>query len=143
MSLTEALADPVRKEALIVAGLAALDAEVDELGGIKGKIIETGYDAVVKLRPGFIRSNVEVMLPSFAEVIDPHLAAARQTPDLNKYFTDSADTIAEDLLGVTDARAERANNAVAKGIYSKMRGMAAKYVANAVPRLGTLANKHG
>ena len=143
MTLSAAIADPDRKEALITGALGALDAEIEDLGGFKGKLVEVGYDAVCKLRPNFIRSNVEHMLPAFVEVIDPHLASARSSASVDRYFADNADEIADDLLEITDARAERAHNAIAKGIYSKMRGIAKKYVSNATPRLGALADKHG
>ena len=143
MTLSAAIADPDRKEALVLDALDALEAEVDGLGGFKGKLVEVGYDAVGKLRPNFIRSNVEHMLPAFVEVIDPHLATARSSVGVDRYFSDKADEIADDLLKITDARAEKAHNVIAKGIYSKMRGIAKKYVSNATPRLGALANKHG
>ncbi len=143
MTLRGAIADTDRKEALVLDALGALQAEVDDLGGFKGKLVEVGYDAVCKLRPNFIRSNVEHVLPAFVEVIDPHLATARSSVGVDRYFSDEADEIADDLLEITDARAEKAHHAIAKGIYSKMRGIAKNYVSNATPRLGALADKHG
>jgi hypothetical protein len=50
--------------------------------------------------------------------------------------------VAEALLSITDARAQRAKNQAIKGAYEKLRGSAKKHVEAAVPRIGRLVEKY-
>jgi hypothetical protein len=49
--------------------------------------------------------------------------------------------VADALLGITDAKAQRASGVVRK-TYDSLRGSAKKNVEAAVPRLGRLVEKH-
>lgn len=143
MSLTEAIADPVRKQALIDAAVETLEAEVDSLSGIKGKAISAGYAAVTKVKPLFVPFNIERMMPTVAPALDERLSAGRAAGDVDGYFRDNADPIADELLAVTDQRAETANNATAVKIYKKLRSSAKDQVIVAMPRVSALAQAHG
>lgn len=143
MSLAEAIADPTRKAALTADAIAAVEEEVSGLSGLKGKAIGAGYSSVTKVKPDFVPSNIERMMPMFAPVIDTRLAEARTTGDVPGYFATNADAIAEEMLAITDKRAGEANNKTAVKIYEKLRGSAKDQVANAMPRVAQLADAHG
>ncbi len=143
MSLVEAIADPARKEALMNGAVLALEAEVASLSGIKGKAISAGYAAVTKVKPLFVRYNIERMMPMVAPAIDQRLAEGRAAGDVDGYFRDNAGPIADDLLAVTDQRAATANNAAAVKIYNKLRSSAKDQVIAAMPRVSALAQAHG
>ena len=50
--------------------------------------------------------------------------------------------VADALLAITDAKAQRAKSGVVKGTYEKLRGSAKKNVEAAVPRLGEMVQKY-
>ncbi len=142
MSLSDVIADPNRKAEIIADGMRELEAEVNGLGGIKGKAVGGAFGAVQKMRPGFIEDNVERMLPMFAPAIDPHYEAGKAAGDVPAHFVNNGDAIAEDMLAVTDQRAADANNKVAVGIYEKLRKGAKGFVVAAMPRLGPFVDRH-
>lgn len=143
MSLTDVVADPARRESLVSDGMRELEAEVNNLSGLKGKATKAGYKTVQKVRPGFIEQNVDRLLPAFAPTLDPHYEAGKTAGDVEGHFVKNADTIAGDLLSVTDKRAAEASNAAAVKVYEKLRGAAEGQVVAAMPRVGALAARHG
>jgi hypothetical protein len=50
--------------------------------------------------------------------------------------------MANALLAVTDRRAEKADNAVVRKTYDKLRGAAQKHVETAAPRVAQLVDKY-
>lgn len=143
MSLAEAIADPARKQALMTAAAGEVEAEVAGLSGLKGKAIGAGYSSITKIKPDFVPSNIERMLPMFAPVIDERLEAARASGDVEGYFATNADAVAEDFLAITDKRADEASNKTAVKVYGKLRGGAKDQVVSAMPRVARLADAHG
>jgi hypothetical protein len=142
-NLSDVLTDPLKKDQIVDECCALLDAEVGDRGGISGFAIKAGYGAVKGIRPGFVRHVVSDLLPEFASGISPMIdeALAKTTP-VGKYLEQNSSRVADALLAITDAKAARAKNAVVKGAYDKLRGMAKKNVEAAVPRLGKLVEKH-
>lgn len=143
MTLSDALQDPIRKEAIIKDALAEVDTEVNGLSGLKGKAMKAGYQAVQKLRPGFLESNLDRLLPKFAPAIDPHYEAGLASGDVEAHFVSNADQVANDLLAITDERAAGTDNKAAASIYNKMRKGAKDQVVNAMPRIGAFVARHG
>lgn len=142
MSLSELLEDPSNREAIIADAMSEVDAEVAGIGGIKGKAIGAGYQGVQKLRPGFIQSNLERLLPKFAPVLDPHVDAGRASGDLPAHFKANADTIADAMLAITDERAAGSDNKAAASIYGKLRKGAKERVVAAMPRIAAFIDRH-
>jgi len=143
MTLADQLSNQARRDEIVADAVAEVDAEVQSLGGIKGRAVQAGYAAMVKLRPDMVSSNLDKLLPRMAPAIDPHYEAGKAAGDVPGHFIGNADTIAEDLLSVTDARAAEANNKAAVGVYNKMRKGAKSQVVGAMPRIGAFVAKHG
>jgi hypothetical protein len=61
---------------------------------------------------------------------------------LEWHSLDLRDDVAEDLLSVTDKRAENTTHTTAKKMYLKMRDGAKKNVIEAIPDLARLVEKH-
>ena len=53
-----------------------------------------------------------------------------------------SDDVAEDLLSVTDARAQKTTHTTAKKMYTRMRDAAKKNVIEAIPELSKMIEKH-
>ena len=58
------------------------------------------------------------------------------------FVTARSEDVAEDLLSVTDARAERTTHTTAKKAYVKMRPSAKTNVVEAIPELAKLIERH-
>jgi hypothetical protein len=143
-SLVEALTDDAKKPQIIKDCCELIDSEVKDKGGISGLAIKAGYGAVKGIKPGFIEHAVEDLLPEFAKALDPIYAEAKaQNKNVSDYFSANSEKVADALLAITDAKAQRAKSNVAKGAYEKLRGSAKKNVEQAVPRLGKLVEKYG
>ena len=143
MTLAEQLSTQTRRDEIVADAVAEVDAEVQSLGGIKGKAVQAGYAALSKIRPDMVSSNLHKLLPRMAPAIDPHYEAGKASGDVPAHFVANADAIAEDLLAVTDARAAEANNKAAVSVYNKMRKGAKGQVVSAMPRIGAFVAKHG
>jgi len=109
-----------------------IDAEVKDKGGISGLAIKAGYGAVKGVKPGFVRNVVSDLLPD----------AKKDQKPVAPFFASNSARVADALLSITDAKAQRAKSAVVKGTYEKLRGSAKKNVEAAVPRLGEMVQKY-
>ena len=143
-SLPEVLNDAAKKPAVIADCLTLIDAEVSDKGGFSGLAIKAGYAAVKGVKPGFIRDAVESLLPEFSKALDPIFQEAKSKGvAVSTHFVSNSSRVADALLTITDAKAQKSPHGVVKGAYEKLRGTAKKNVESAVPRLGKLIEKHG
>jgi Family of unknown function (DUF6918) len=142
-SLTDALTSDAHKAQVVEDCLALIDAEVSEKGGLSGLAIKAGYGVVKGIRPGFIKQAVADLLPDFAIALDPLYQEARtNSKPVSDYFRDNSSRVADALLAITDAKAQKSKSGAVKGAYDKLRGSAKKNVEAAVPRLGKMIEKH-
>jgi hypothetical protein len=142
-SLSDTLLDTAKKETVVADCVALIDAEVGDKTGISGFAIKAGYKAVKGIKPGFIRQAVTDMLPDFVKALDPLYADAKsQNKPAADFFPANSERVADALLAVTDARAERVKSGVVKSTYEKLRSSAKKNVEAALPRLGKMVDKH-
>jgi Family of unknown function (DUF6918) len=144
MSLLDALTEETKKKDVVRDCCELIDAEVKDKGGISGLVIKAGYGTVKGIKSGFVEKAVEDLLPEFAKALDPIAADAKaQNKPVSDFFSQNATRVADALLAITDAKAQRAKSGVAKGAYEKLRSSAKKNVEQAVPRLGRLIEKYG
>jgi hypothetical protein len=142
-SLSDTLLEASKKDAVITDCCALIDAEVDDKSGISGFAIKAGYKVVKGIKPGFIKQAVTDMLPDFVKALDPLYADAKsQNKPAADFFPANSSRVADALLAVTDARAERVKSGAVKSTYEKLRSSAKKNVEAALPRLGKMVDKH-
>ena len=141
-TLVEVLKDDAKRRAVVEDGARLIESEVAGKRGISGMAVKSGYKAVKAIRPGVIQAALDMLLPNFAPALDPHYAKGKDSGDLHGYFRKNAALIAEDLLGVTDARAKVAENKVMKRAYTSLRPQAKKHVEESVPQLSSLIERH-
>lgn len=142
MTLTEILRDEARRRAVVVDGALLIEREVAARGGLSGFAVKAGYKALKAVRPGVVEVALAALLPEFAPAIDPLYAQARASGDLHAWFAAHADAIADALLAVTDRRAAVATQPGLKRVYAGLRATARREVAQSVPGLGRLIEKH-
>jgi hypothetical protein len=110
----------------------------------KGFVIKSAYAAIKAIKKGFVSETVDALLDDWLNKLQPHYDkwTANKTSSLSDFLTARSDDVAEDLLSVTDARAERTSHTTAKKMYGKMREGAKKNVVEAIPDLAKLIEKH-
>jgi hypothetical protein len=98
---------------------------------------------VKSIKPGFLREVVNHLLDDFLDALNPiYQEAAEAKKPASRHLVDQSGRAADALLAVTDRRAERAQRAVIRGTYDKLRPMAKKQVEAAAPRMGQLLDRH-
>jgi len=142
MSLTTAVADPNTRRRLAKEAVVEARAAIQDMSGVTGKLVLTGFDAAQKIRPGFLEDNVHTLLPGWAEAIEPHWEAGKAAGDPEAHLNNNALEVANDLLSVTDAHAEQAGDQTARAVYQRLRPRAPKRVAAHMPRLASFVTRN-
>jgi len=141
--LSEVLTDTTRKAEVVDDCIGIINAEVAEKSGLSGMAIKAGYKAVNGFKPGFVKNVVTDLLPKFADAMDPVFQEAVEKDEpVTGYFINNSSRVADSLLAITDAKAERSQNKLVRKTYKRLRGQAKKNVEAAVPRLGAVIEKH-
>lgn len=142
-SLKEQLGSGEKRQQVIEDAIKVLDAEVADKGGLTGLAVKGGYKVVQGVRPGFVKDVVTGLLEDFLDAMDPLYQEAKQkNRPAGAYLLENKGRMAEGLLGVTDRKAQRADNVVLKKAYEKLRPLAKGQVEAAAPRLAQLLEKH-
>jgi hypothetical protein len=139
-TLVELLGKEPNRPQVIQECVELIDAQVKQ----KGMMIRSAYAVIKGIKRRFVPEVVDTLLDDWLTKVQPHYdkwAAAKTTP-LADFMVARSDEIAEDLLSVTDARAERTSHTTAKKMYLKMRDGAKKNVVDAIPELAKLIEKY-
>lgn len=136
-TLVEKLTGAEVRPKVVTACVQLVDREVDGKGGLSGMAIKAGYKVIKAIKPGFVPHVVDSLLPDFAAAMEPmYTREGAAGPDaFAKYLTSHHDEVADALLSVTDARAQRAKNGTIRKTYERLRGGARDNVSAAVPQL--------
>jgi hypothetical protein len=141
--LSEVLTSGDKRSRVVQDCLTLIDAEVADKSGISGMAIKAGYKAVKGIRPDFLEKVVHDLLPEFADASDPiYQEALEKQKPVRLHFAENQGRVADALLAITDARAQRTKSGIVKATYDRLRGSAKKNVEHAVPRLGDLIERH-
>jgi Family of unknown function (DUF6918) len=142
-TLKAGLLDPDRRPQVVTELQALVDQEVAGKSGLSGGIVKTGYAAVKKIKPGIVGRAVDGLLEEFVDALEPHWVAyrAQPTPGFGAFLNSRPQEVSQALLTVTDRRAERASSAT-RSAYGKLRPKAQENVAEALPRLGEVIERH-
>lgn len=136
--LQQTLLSPDRRPQTVQALADVVEHEVQAKRGLSGAAVRAGYAGVTKARAGVVPGAIDRMLPDFLTALEPYWAgwAADCQGSFGTYLAADGDAVANSLLAVTDARAERTSQAVFKKAYTGLRGKAAEHVKSALPALG-------
>ncbi|MFO8073135.1 MAG: hypothetical protein R6V85_14785 [Polyangia bacterium] len=146
-ALLEIISSEEKRPQLVDDCVSLVDSEVESKKGLSGKMVKMGYKAFVSIKPGIVKRAVDFLLDDFAGVLDGYHEEylgeqpERKTP-FSTWVLSREKRIAEDLLEITDGIIDQSDKKVIKKIYSGLRGVAAKHVAEAVPNVGRLVEKH-
>jgi Family of unknown function (DUF6918) len=143
-TLKASLLDPDRRGQVVTDLQALVDQEVADKTGLSGGIVKTGYAAVKKVKPGFVRAAIDGLLEEFVDALEPHWAAyqAQPTAGFGAYLAGRPQEVSQALLAVTDRRVERQSRSTVSSAYAKLRPKGQDNVIEALPRLGDLVQRH-
>ena len=139
-SLVEQIGQQPKRKAVIEDCCALIDAQVKQ----KGFVIKSAYSVIKGIKKSFVPETVDALLDDWLNKLQPHYDkwAAAKTSSLSDFMVARSDDVAEDLLSVTDQRAEKSTHTTAKKMYGKMRDSAKRNVVEAIPDLSRLLEKH-
>jgi hypothetical protein len=139
-TLVEQLGKEPRRERVVHDCVELIDAQVKK----QGFIIKGAYSTIKAIKKGFVQETVDAMLDEWLTEIQPHYEKWETTKpsSLTDFMVARGDDIAEDLLKVTDRRAEKTSHTTAKKMYGKMRGGAKRQVVEAIPDLAKMLEKN-
>lgn len=131
--------DPVRPE-VINDCVNLIDAQVKQ----KGFMIKSAYAVIKGIKKKFVPEVVDTLLDDWLGKLQPHYEkwSTAKSSTFADYLVARSEDVAEDLLQVTDARAEKTSHTTAKKMYFKMRDGAKKNVVDAMPDLAKTLDKH-
>jgi hypothetical protein len=143
-TLVERIALPPRRAQLVDDCVHLIDAQVKHKSGLSGMAIKGAYATIKTIKKGFVPNVVETLLDDWLGKLQPHHDkwAAGAGGTFAEFVIARSDDVAEDLLQVTDERAQTTEHKTAKKAYERMRGSAKKNVVEAIPELARLIEQH-
>jgi hypothetical protein len=131
--------EPVRPK-VISDCVELIDAQVKQ----KGFVIKSAYATIKAIKKRFVPEVVDGLLDDWLNKLQPHYDkwALTKPGSFSEYVIARSDDVAEDLLSVTDARAEKTTHTTAKKMYVRMRESAKKNVVEAIPELSRMIERH-
>ena len=139
-SLVEQLGkEPVRAK-VVNDCVDLIDAQVKQ----KGIVIKGAYTTIKAIKKRFVPEVVDSLLDDWLQKLQPHYDkwnAAKQGA-FSDYVIARSEDVAEDLLSVTDERAQKTSHTTAKKMYQRMRDTAKRNVVEAIPDLSRMIERH-
>ena len=131
--------EPVRPK-VIEETVGLIDSQVKQ----KGFLIKGAYSTIKAIKRGFVSETVDALLDDWLGKLQPHYDKweTAKSSTFADYLIARSDDVAEDLLKVTDERAEKTSHTTAKKMYGRMRDSAKRNVVEAIPDLSRLLEKH-
>ena len=139
-SLVEQLGKEPPRQQVVADCVDLIDAQVKQ----KGFVIKSAYATIKAIKKKFVPEVVDSLLDDWMGKIQPHYDkwVVSKPTSFSDYIIARSDEVAEDLLSVTDARAEKTSHTTAKKMYGKMRDGAKRNVVEAIPELAKTIEKH-
>ncbi|ACY17429.1 DUF6918 family protein [Haliangium ochraceum] len=146
-NLKERLGSAPTRADVIKDCVELIEEQVKAKSGLSGAAIRTAYATIKRVKKGFIEEVVDGMLDDWLVKLQPYYdtytsgGAGQSGASFADFLVARSDDVSEDLLDVTDRRAENTRHKTAKKAYLKMRGSAKRNVTEAIPDLGRLMER--
>jgi hypothetical protein len=143
-TLGEILLAPDVKPQVVSDCFTLIEQELADKSGVSGNAVKLAYKTVSSFAPGYLRDMVEKLLPEIADKLQPYWADFRASggAGFGDYLSKRGEEVAESLLSVTDAMAEKSERPAILRAYRAVRGSAARHVEAALPRVGDMVLKY-
>ena len=142
-SLAEQLLSPEHRPAVIQDVARLVEAEVARKTGLGGFALQAAFSVLRGAGPQWLPGVLDRWAPDLVAALEgPFSRAQAGGESLPALFAQEKSQIAQALLGIVDAKANRSANATAVKAYQKLRGSAVKHLEEAVPALAALLERH-
>ena len=123
---------------------ALVDQEVAAKSGVSATVLKASYKVVTTFAPGYYETMIARIVPKLMEKLQPYWTQFNEAGGGNfgEFLAGRGAEVAEAMLSVTDAMAERSNRSVIKKAYAAVRGSAAEHIQAALPSVGALVEKY-
>ena len=104
--------DESNRKRLLNDCVRLIDDEVASKKGLSGLAIKGGFKVVRAVKPGFIEEVMEFLLPEFVNHLEPVYEdyQAQNDEPIEDYLIQRDQNVANQLLGMTDQHAQKAQN---------------------------------
>lgn len=142
IQLADLLLDETQRAQVVNEVSHLIESQVAAKRGLSGAALKTAMSMARKASPNAIPNSVNHLLPEFCETLQPHFDAfqAQGTGTFTDYVEARKAQISDEILAVTDRRAERSTNKTVKSMYGKLRSTAEQEVRNVAPGLARLVD---
>jgi hypothetical protein len=142
--LSNAITDDARRRRIVDDGVRLIEDEVRSKKGLSGLAVKAGFKVIKAFKPNILPMAMNELLDDFAIQIDPFYDRfeASGGSDLGVYFSQNSGELANALLSITDARANKSPHATLRKAYGRLRPQAVGHVSDALPRVGQMVQRH-
>jgi len=136
---------PGSRPELVADCVTALEEEVASKTGIGGMALKGAYRSVKAIQPGFIPAVMNALLEEWSTELDGEFQAWKKDgggQPFEGWLLDRKEQVADQMLAVTDRRAERSVHVAAKKVYMKLRPKAKEQVLVALPRVSRVLSRY-
>ena len=142
-SIAEILLDPQNRSDVVQACVELVEREVQSKKGLTGMGIKAGFKAVKKFKPDIIVQVLKDLLPEFVAAMEPIYQQYLQSGmnDLGTFLQHNKEQVAQQLLTITDMRAQKSKHKILVSTYNKLRPLGQAQVVAAVPGLAQLLKR--
>ena len=142
MGLSDIILNENNRDNVVDDCVKLIDKQVAAAPGLGGLALKAAYSTVKGIRADYCAQVVDQLLPEISIALDPMWAEAVNNGNPVAYLTERKGQVADQLLQISDKKAENSTRAVVKGAYGKLRPSAKTYVENGIPDLAAIINKH-
>ncbi|MCC3409619.1 MAG: hypothetical protein JGK17_29525 [Microcoleus sp. PH2017_10_PVI_O_A] len=142
MGLSDILLNENNRDNFVDDCVKLIDKQVAAAPGLGGLALKAAYSTVKGIRADYCAQVVDQLLPEISIALDPMWTEAVNNGSPVAYLTERKGQVADQLLQISDKKAENSTRAVVKGAYAKLRPSAKSYVENGIPDLAEIINKH-
>lgn len=134
-----------KRAELIADCVTLVNEEVASKSGLSGLAVKGAFGIVKRVKPTLIEDVVDKLLGEFVDKLEPLYSDYKTKAGgqaLSAYWVSRSEDVAKALLAITDERAEKTDNSVLKGAYSRLRPSGVKHVQAAVPGIARVITKY-
>jgi hypothetical protein len=142
MGLSDILLSEKNIDSVVDDCVGLIEKQVAAASGLGGLALKAAYSTVKGIRRDYCGQVLYQLLPEVSIALDPMWSEAVNNGNPVEYLTERKSEVADQLLQISDKKAETSTRAVVKGAYAKLRPSAKTYVEKGVPDLAAIINKH-
>ncbi|MGC1310511.1 MAG: hypothetical protein WA885_25040 [Phormidesmis sp.] len=143
MELTRKIQDKAIRDGIAADCTQLIEQQVAAKSGLAGIAFKATYGVVKGISSDYVPGAIKRLLPEIMGALDPLWAEGVQQGDPVMYLSQNSERTADVILSTTDARIERkASGGIIGSSYKKLRKSVKKDVADAVPGLARIIDKH-